>query len=109
MENENVKGWGAYIGGNFLKAENVKDENQVFICTKIEDVESDGRSRIRLTLESDGVEWDFDLNVTNAKKLKEVYDHPLKAIGCQIFFKKVLVTNPQTKKEVESLRIHNIK
>ena len=52
----------------------------------------------------------FPLNVTNVKKLVDITKGRLESIiGSRIKLKKVLVTNPKTKKEVESIRLEEAK
>lgn len=95
---------------NYLKAEHVKDEEQPFVCIGVNDVGSDDEPRLQLELVTeDEREWMFDLNKTNIKKLKEEkLTHPKQVIGKRIYFMKVKVNNPQTKKEVDGLRIKRI-
>lgn len=114
MENENdtrLDSWDSFISGNFLKANNVIDENESFNITEIsEGTDPEGKDmRVRLSLERLGNTYDFDLNKTNAVKLKELgADTPKSLIGKKIYFRKVLVRNPRTNQEVESLRIHKL-
>ena len=50
------------------------------------------------------------LNKTNVKRLNELSNlNPESLIGQMLELKKVLVTNPKTKQEVESWRIGNVK
>jgi hypothetical protein len=101
--------WDNYVSGNFLKAVNVQSENDAFVCIAIQEYEQDGSIRPRLTLERNGNEWDFDLNKTNAQKCVELgIVKPTDLIGKKLFFKKALVRNPKTNKEVDSLRLHRI-
>lgn len=101
--------WDDYISGNFLKAINVDSENDGFVVVQIENVTEKEIKKIRLNLERNGKEFDFDLNKTNASKLKELgIATPREVIGKVIFFKKALVRNPTTNKEVDGLRIYKI-
>jgi hypothetical protein len=105
--------WDEYISGNFLKSEHVENDNQAFICMKIESVidtrNESNEKRLRLALESKNINYDMDLNKTNAAKCKELgIKAPKELIGKKIYFKKVLVRNPKINKEVESLRIWKI-
>lgn len=101
--------WDDYISGNFLKADNVDSESDEFECTNIIEVEEDERKRLRLSLERNENEWEFDLNKTNARKLQELgVKTPQQIVGKKIRFKKALVRNPQTNKEVDSLRISKV-
>jgi len=104
-ENEN---WDEFLGGNFLKADNVKGEAQPFAVIKTEKITEDERPRMRLHLESEQKEYLFDLNVTNTVFLKNNLEKPQDVVGKKIYFRKVMVNNPTTKKEVEGLRIRKI-
>jgi len=111
MEQEKQNGlgcWDNYISGSFLKAINVENENDVFVCISVEVIEEE-TPRLRTILEKQGTEWQFDLNKTNASKAKELgIQTPKDLIGKKIFFKKVLVRNPTTNQEVDGLRIYKI-
>ena len=107
MENKNLDSWGGFLGSNFLSANDVKDESHEFVCVNVEmDTEND---RPCLFLESGDLKAKFTLNVTNSCFVKNAgIISPRGMIGKKIKFKKVLVRNPQTKKEVEGLRISNL-
>lgn len=100
-----------YASGNFLKAVNVLNEKEQFTITdveetKVKDQKGNEREVLRLTLEKDGVEYDFDLNKTNAKFLvNKSYIEPMSLVSKKLSFKKALVRNPNTNLEVEGLRI----
>ena|SRR3990167_7588648 len=104
-----IESWDNYISGNFLKAINVNSETQQFVCTDVGTFEREDMEGLRLTLDSNGMEFDFDLNQTNAKKLKELgCKTPKEVLGKTLFFKKALVRNPKTNMEVEGLRVFKI-
>jgi hypothetical protein len=108
-----MDGWDDYLGGSsFLKAINVNSENDSFQISKIEevsDMKDEDIKRPRLTLDKDGKSYIFDLNVTNAKKMKELgVVNPNALVGKKIYFKKALVRNPQTNQEVDGLRIYKV-
>ena len=98
--------WNDYTGKSWLKAEEVKGEDQAFVCVGIELSEEDSRPVLELEFEKD--RFFFSLNVTNSNKCKEFVSTPKDLLGKKIYFKKALVTSPSTKKEVETLRIKNI-
>ncbi len=101
--------WDEYISGNFLKAINVENENDVFVCINISPIQIDDDVRLRLTLEKKEIEYQFDLNKTNAKKAKDLgLATPKAFIGKKLFFKKALVRDPKKNVEVEGLRIFKI-
>ena len=60
-----VNGWDEYIT-NFLKITNVKDENDAFLCSKVEEIPRDDEKQIRLTLQKGELIYSYDLNKTNA-------------------------------------------
>ena len=112
MENENksLDSWDDYIGSGFLKAEMVNSESEAFAIIAVnESTDFEGNKAVRLQLERSEKKYDFDLNKTNAKALKELgAENPKSLIGKRISFKKVLVMNPTSKKEVDSLRISSL-
>ncbi len=97
---------------NFLKAEYLKYQQETFVCSEV-NVEAKDMALV-LERKKEGSEdgnekFIFSLNVTNKVFLKENgMDTPKEAIGKRITLKKVLATNPNTKKEVDSLRICKI-
>lgn len=107
--NENLDSWDSYASGSFLKASDVSSEEDAYVCTAVEEAGEEGNKKPRLTLERNEREYDFDLNKTNSKKLKELnVSSPKACIGLKIYFKKALVRNPQTNQEVEGLRIWKV-
>lgn len=109
MENDNLNSWDEFVSGNFLKAIDINSGEDAYVCVDVEQVDRDGQPQIRLHLERNEKESEFDLNKTNAKKLKELgIESPKQTIGKKLYFKKVLVRNPKTNQEVESLRIYKI-
>jgi len=118
MENETKKideleagldAWDDYISGNFLKAINVNSDQEAFGVLKVEISETNGEKRPRLTLKKGDNEFEFDLNKTNSKKLKELgIKSPKTLVGKSIYFTKALVRNPQTNMEVEGLRVSKV-
>lgn len=108
MAKDNLDSWDDFTGSNFLKTSDVKDENDAFIVLGIEEVEDDKSSKPRILLGKGDEDWHFDLNVTNSKFCANTIGSPRKLIGKKMFFKKVMVTSPKTKMEVESLRVLKI-
>lgn len=111
QEQVNLDSWDDYISGNFLKAVNVNSEEDAFVVLAVEQgTEPDGQGkRIRLHLQRNEIEYDFDLNKTNSAKLKELgSESPKTLIGKKIYFRKVLVRNPKTNMEVDGLRISKL-
>lgn len=109
MENDNLDSWDDFVSGNFLKAVDVNSQADAYVCTEVEQVDRDGSPQIRLHLEREEKESVFDLNKTNAKKLKELgVTSPKSIVGKKIYFKTALVRNPKNNAEVESLRIYKV-
>jgi len=109
METQSEVGsWDNYIK-NFLKVEDVENETDGFVCISVEEVEFDGDKSLRLRLDRDPNKYLFDLNKTNASFIKTSgIKSPKDIVGKILYFKKVKVFNPQTKKEVDGLRILKI-
>lgn len=105
----NTNSWDDYTS-NFLKSKDVKDENDAFVCTAVDDFDKGALPVPRLTLEHGEDEcYTFDLNRTNATFCKDNgVASPKKLIGKKLYFKKVMARNPKTNIEVESLRICKI-
>lgn len=106
----NLENWGEFCGSNFLKVEHVKNETDAFAVVNVEIFEDDANSKKpRLTLEKADGRYLFDLNVTNSNFCKNAgIKAPKELVGHKICFRKINVTSPKTKKEVESLRICKI-
>lgn len=88
---------------NYLKADNLKEQQEDFGCINVEVQEKE----MTLHLEREGDKpFLFGLNTTNKVFLKNNgIASPKDVIGKKITIKKVLAMNPTTKKEVDSLRI----
>lgn len=104
-----------YASGNFLKAINVNSDKDEYVITNAEETKAKDKSGkeyevLRLTVQREEIEYEFDLNKTNIKFLvNKGFIEPLTLVGKKLSFKKALVRNPQTNMEVESLRISDIK
>jgi len=84
----------------------VKDDTIPYVCVDIEIITYRDEAKIRTYLENNAERYIFDLNKTNATKLKELgIKSPKQTIGKILYFKKALARNPDTNKEVDSLRI----
>ena len=107
MEQSNVDSWDGFLGSNFLKAEDLQDESQIFVCKNVEmDTENE---RPMLVLESAKTTFKFGLNVTNSNFVKNTgIASPKGLIGKKIQFKIIKAFSPTAKKEVDSLRISKI-
>lgn len=107
-ETKDVGSWDNYLD-KWLSAEDVNSVTDYFTVTKAEEVEFKDSKRIRLTLKGDEGLYLFDLNVTNTKFLRdEGVKHPADLVGLKLCFRKITVTNPSTKQEVEALRIAKV-
>lgn len=108
-QDKSLTSWDEFVSGNFLKAINVNSENDAFIVVSLETATIDDRKMLRLNLERNGQNYDFDVNKTNAARLKELgIQSPKELQGKKLFFRKALVRNPTTNKEVEGLRIYRV-
>ena len=106
-----LESWDSFIGDSFLKADNVENDKQQFVITSVENYydERDESNKVRLNLESNENKFLMDLNKTNASFLKgKGIVMPKDLMEKVITFKKVLVRNPQTNKEVDGLRINSV-
>ena len=104
----NLDSWEAY-SGSFLKAEDVESEQDAYVPVSISSIEDSGKMKIRLHLERKEIKKDFDLNVTNMKKVRELgFESPKSLIGTKIYFTKVQARDPTKGIEVPSLRITNV-
>ena len=108
-EQKSVGGWDSYIN-NFLKADDVESKDTEYVCIEVEQVSfNKSETSLRLHLERSPDKFLFDLNKTNAVFLKTAgIKHPKEIVGKKIYFEKVRAMNPQTKKEVDALRIHKV-
>lgn len=94
-------------GGNFIKAKDIRGKSVKAVPVAVREAElpQTGLSLI-LDIEVKKKAWSFPMNKTNCKYMMEKYgDDEKKWIGKVISLVKVLVNNPKTGKEVESLRI----
>lgn len=94
----------------FLRASNVEEPTDTFKIIAVDKVKSElsGEEVLRLYLEIHDEKYIFDCNKTNAAFLKQKFASPSEAVGKNIRFKVVLVRNPKTKEEVDSLRISEV-
>ncbi len=107
MEQQNLDNWDGFLGSNFLKAEDLENEDQIFVCVGVEmDQENE---RPMLILETDEKKTKFGLNVTNSNFVKNTgIKSPTELIGKKIQFRIVQAFSPKAKKEVDSLRISKV-
>lgn len=102
----NEMNWKDFTGSKFLKADEVDNENDAYAVIDITIHEEEDNKRLRLSLQREQKEWVFDLNKTNSSFIQNTgVPNPKDLVGKKIYFRKVLVNNPQTKSEVESLRV----
>ena len=99
-----------FLSNKFKPFGDFINEKDKFVCTVVDVFEDDENpAKPRLTLEKEEEAYLFDLNVTNSNFCKNAgIKSPKNLLGKGIFFKKVFVNSPKTKKEVESLRICRI-
>ena len=113
MENETkgagneLNSWDGFLGSAFLSVEDVKSEQDAFVCIGTEmDTEN---NRPMLILEHNEIKQKYSLNVTNSNFVKDAgINSPKALIGKKIFFRKSMAFSPSAKKDVPTLRIVKI-
>ena len=109
-QNQKLDSWDGFINESFLKAEEVKsrEDSYVIIAVSMEK-NLDDKTILRLKLERNEDNYNFDLNQTNTKIIKNMgLESPKSLIGKKIYFEKILVMNPKTLKNQEGLKILKI-
>jgi len=108
MENNKaLESWDAF-SGNYLQADQVKFEDDAFVCVDVDVAGKELEVQPVLTLERNELKKLFTLNKANIKFLKsQGITSPRDVVGHKIYFRKVKVNNPQGV-EVDGLRIHNV-
>lgn len=106
--NANLNSFDGLVANPFLKGSDVKEDKTKIVVTDLEIISRDTGNQLVLKFLWNDVETSFGLNATNTKKLKEFVETPNDVLGKTVTLKKVMATNPQTKQEVESLRIETI-
>ena len=101
---ERMESWDGFLGSNFLGVDDVKSEQDAFLCVNVElDTEND---RPMIIIQKDKITYKKSLNVTDAKF---VHSHGVKSpkdlIGKKFYFKETSAWSPSAKKNVPSLRI----
>lgn len=104
-EQKSIDSWDGLLI-NYLKAENLQSEEDVYVCTGLERNDEE----LNLLLEFKKKKWVFSMNKTNMNFLKSEskMEAPRDVIGKKITFRKTMATNPTTHKEVPSLRINKV-
>ena len=94
-------------GGSFIKAKDVKGKKTLAVIVKVREANlPNSGPTLVLDIEVKKQPYSLPLNATNLKKMIELHGGSSnKWIGKVITLYKVLVTNPKTRQEVESLRI----
>jgi len=102
-----MNSWDGFLGSAFLSVDDVKTEQDIFVCIGVElDTEN---NRPMLVLEKDKVKHKYSLNVTNANFVKDVgVSSPKEIVGKKISFRKTMAFSPSAKKDVSTLRINKI-
>ena len=105
--NGDLDNWDGFLGSVWLSADDVKSENDEFICVKVEMDEENQRPLI--VVDRDEVSRKFSLNVTNANFVKNSgINSPKDLIGKKLYFRKSMAFSPKAKKDVETLRIAKV-
>lgn len=102
--------WEGLLMNPFLNAEHFKEKEAPFCVleSRIAPEDENNKPRVSLTLERKNEKFRFDLNVTNAKFVRDADITPNGLVGKILTITKVNVTNPKTGKIVEGLRICKI-
>lgn len=97
--------WKAF-GSKYLKAENVADNTEKYVITKVDSEDEEGKETLILTVERNSVSKLFGCNATNEQAVKEACpNNPDQALSRIVVFNKVQAKNPSTKQMVDALRI----
>ena len=100
-ETTNAESWDGLLT-NYIKANNLEYNTDVFVCTGV-NVDS---KEMTLDIERKEEKFVFGLNTTNKVFLKNNgISKPKEVIGKKITLEKVKAFNPTLKQEVDSLRI----
>ena len=70
-EQNNLDSWDSFTG-EWLKADEIASEMDGSPCLNVNSENENGKSSLILTLERAGIKKKFGVNITNAKKLKEL-------------------------------------
>ena len=107
--NSNLDSWDDYLG-NWLKPENVPTVPATAIVIGIRsDKDPQDENQVVLTLNYASKKWDFSLNKTNMKFIKETVKlMPKQLKDKKLTFTKIKVRNPSTKTMVDSLLIEKV-
>ena len=105
-----VDSWSGLLMEEFLNAKHFEGKETKFrvLDSRIVSEGENAKPKVSLTLEKDGAKYRFDLNITNAKFVRDVDLTPSGLSGKDLTIKKVNVMNPTTQQEVEGLRICKI-
>lgn len=97
--------WDNYAS-TYLKATDVKNEDQDFIVTDVKDEKFNGKPVIRVELLSGTFKTSYDLRKEDVELLKaKGFTAPRMLLGKKIFFKIVQAKNPKTQLSAPSPRI----
>ena len=97
--------WDAF-GSKYIKADNVANNTDEYAITDVTSQDEADKKTLILTIQRNGIEKLFGCNATNEQAVKAVCpDSPKQVIGKVITFNKVKTMNPNTKKEVDGLRL----
>lgn len=103
------------FGSNFLKASDLKADEGSFVVTqmtikpKFVDKLDKEVPTLELEVQTDDGDFLYAPNWTATKVIKEKVDSPRELIGARMFYKKVLVNNPQTGKAQLGITIIDVK
>lgn len=112
METPTLDSWKGIVS-NYLKAENLKEEEGSFVAEDVQvrerqNDEGEMRAQIEISTTVDEIEYVFALNYTNAKFVKSQVSAPKQLVGKRLFYEKIQVRNPKTNKTVDGISIVKI-
>jgi len=106
----NVDSWDHYETGSlWLKAAVLKHNPDTLVCVDVKGKIREAKNTLVLTVEYEKVQYQFELNLTNAKVVYAACPNsPKQLIGRKIVMERVKQQNPTTKQFVDSLNIIKI-
>lgn len=100
--------WDAFTGAS-LKADDVKSKDDAYVVVGTDEDLQDGRPKLIFVVERDEIRKNFYLNATNVEAVRDLgVNSPSQIIGRKIYFGKIKVNNPKTKKQQDSLVIYKV-
>ena len=103
-QGKEMENWDGFLGSAFLSVDDVKSEQDAFVCIGVE--MDNENQRPSLILEHNNVKQKYSLNVTNSNFVKDAgIKSPKEIVGKKLYFRKSMAFSPSAKKDVPTLRI----